>query len=264
MDKVIDRLLTTDEKAVFQLFELITEAEKHELWTDNDSYIIAQSNENAPIWIWLSEGIGDNKQKINQVTDIIKERISKNPNVHFNAAPERFSAILQHLEAQINEKVVCVMQMNTYVLVNSPAVNEKGSMILASDQYATVMEALLIQLVEDGEHGTLPAEIAKQAVASMIASGNMFLWKDEGEICAMAMIAHRGEQFTRINTVVTDRGKRGKGYAAMLVSAMCRNERQNGKTVMLYADADNPASNRTYRKIGFQQTGQIAEYKLGR
>jgi hypothetical protein len=43
MNTAIDSLLTTDEKAVFQLFELIAEAEKYELWTDNDSYIIMQS-----------------------------------------------------------------------------------------------------------------------------------------------------------------------------------------------------------------------------
>lgn len=40
-------------RAVFQLFELISEAPKYELWTDNKSYIMMQSNENIPIWIWL-------------------------------------------------------------------------------------------------------------------------------------------------------------------------------------------------------------------
>ena len=264
MNRVIDSLLTTDERAVFQLFELITEAEKYESWTDNDSYIIMQSNENAPIWIWLSEAVNDNMQIVYQIADILKERVSKNPKVHFNAVPEIFSAILPHLEAQINEKTVCVMPMNVYVLADSVNVNEKGSMILASDKDANAMETLLTQLVEDGEHGSMPVETAKKVVDSLIASGNVFLWKEDDEICSMAMVAHRGEHFTRINTVVTERSKRGKGYAGMLVSAMCRKERQNGKTVMLYADADNPASNRTYQKIGFQKVGQIAEYKLDR
>ena len=48
----------------------------------------------------------------------------------------------------------------------------------------------------------------------------------------------------------------------MLVSEMCRNEQQN--EIMLYADADNPASNRLYQRIGFEQVGQIAEYKMGK
>ena len=72
------------------------------------------------------------------------------------------------------------------------------------------------------------------------------------------------KEFTRINTVVTDRSKRGKGYAGMLVSEMCRNEQQNENEIMLYADADNPASNRLYQRIGFEQVGQIAEYKMGK
>ena len=137
-------------------------------------------------------------------------------------------------------------------------------MIPANDKYAVEMQKLLIQLVKDGEHEDMLVETAKQVVDSMIASQNVFLWKDEGEICSMAMIAHRGEHFTRINTVVTDRSKRGKGYAGMLVSEMCRNEQQNGNEIMLYADADNPASNRLYQRIGFEQVGQIAEYKMGK
>ena len=48
----------------------------------------------------------------------------------------------------------------------------------------------------------------------------------------------------------------------MLVSEMCRNEHQNGNEIMLYADAANPASNRMYQRIGFEQVGQIAEYKM--
>ena len=154
------------------------------------------------------------------------------------------------------------MHMNAYVWKRLPIVNKKGNMIPANDKYAVEMQKLLIQLVKDGEHEDMPVETAKQVVDSMIASQNVFLWKDEGEICSMAMIAHRGEHFTRINTVVTDRSKRGKGYAGMLVSEMCRNEQQNGNEIMLYADADNPASNRLYQRIGFEQVGQIAEYKM--
>lgn len=48
----------------------------------------------------------------------------------------------------------------------------------------------------------------------------------------------------------------------MLISEMCRNEQQDGNEIMLYADADNPPSNRLYQRIGFEQVGQIAEYKM--
>ena len=258
------RLIKGKNRAVFQLFELISEAPKYELWTDNKSYIMMQSNENTPIWIWLDEKINDNIQTQYHIVDIMKERISKNPNVHFNAVPDSFSTVIPYLENEGNKKVATVMQMNVYVWKSSPIINKKGNMIPANDKYAVEMQKLLIQLVKDGEHEDMPVETAKQVVDSMITSQNVFLWKDEGEICSMAMIAHRGEHFTRINTVVTDRSKRGKGYAGMLASEMCRNEQQNENEIMLYADADNPASNRLYQRIGFEQVGQIAEYKMGK
>lgn len=50
----------------------------------------------------------------------------------------------------------------------------------------------------------------------------------------------------------------------MLVSEMCRNEKQDGNEIMLYADAANPASNRMYQRIGFEQVGLIVEYKMGK
>ena len=70
------RLIKGKNRAVFQLFELISEAPKYELWTDNKSYIMMQSNENTPIWIWLDEKISDNIQAQYHIVDIMKERIS--------------------------------------------------------------------------------------------------------------------------------------------------------------------------------------------
>ena len=77
----------------------------------------------------------------------------------------------------------------------------------------------------------------------------------------MAMIAHRTAETARINTVVTDRARRGHGYAGMLVSSLCKRLLSEGAAPMLYADARNPSSNRAYQKIGFELVGPITEYR---
>ena len=133
------RLIKGKNRAVFQLFELISEAPKYELWTDNKSYIMMQSNENTPIWICLDEKISDNIQAQYHIVDIMKERISKNPNVHFNAVPDSFSTVIPYLENEVNKKVATVMQMNVYVWKSSPIINKKGNMIPANDKYAVEM-----------------------------------------------------------------------------------------------------------------------------
>ena len=119
--------------------------------------------------------------------------------------------------------------------------------------------------MEDGEHQTLRDEDAQGFAAAMVGSDKLFLWEDEsGEICAMAMIAHQTEKTARINTVVTDRAKRGHGYAGMLVASLCRELLAHGATPMLYADADYPASNRAYQKIGFEKAGEVTQYRFDR
>ena len=52
------RLLTPDELVTMNLFELIFSFPEASAWTDHESFIIGQSNEKTPIWMWLSERCG--------------------------------------------------------------------------------------------------------------------------------------------------------------------------------------------------------------
>ena len=71
-----------------------------------------------------------------------------------------------------------------------------------------------------------------------------------------------GEDITGLS--ITDRAKRGHGYAGMLVASLCRELLAHGATPMLYADADYPASNRAYQKIGFEKAGEVTQYRFDR
>ena len=96
------------------------------------------------------------------------------------------------------------------------------------------------------------------------ADPDCFLWEVEGEIVALARVAHRGScpagRFARINAVVTASAHRCRGYARMLVREISRECLEQGWTPMLYTDARNPASNRSYAGAGFVRQGEIAEY----
>lgn len=98
----------------------------------------------------------------------------------------------------------------------------------------------------------------------MINCEQLLLWKVDGEVCAMAMIAQNINRVARINSVVTFRQKRGKGYAKMLVADICRRLLDDGVTPMLYADTQNKSSNSVYQNIGFVKTGEVTQYKFRR
>lgn len=64
--------------------------------------------------------------------------------------------------------------------------------------------------------------------------------------------------------VFTNREDRGNGYAGMLCYELCEELIKQGKTPMLYADADYIPSNRAYQKIGFEEVGNLYNVKIGK
>lgn len=154
------------------------------------------------------------------------------------------------------------MPMTAYVCrrVTLPAAFH-GEQAAPEPQHQAAMASLLTQLVEDGEGQSIPPQEATRFAQAMTGSDALRLWLDEGRVCAIALIAHRTHAVARINTVVTDRALRGRGYAGMLVAGMCASLLAEGIIPMLYADTRNPASNRAYLKIGFEPVEQVTEYR---
>ena len=154
------------------------------------------------------------------------------------------------------------MAMTAYVCRKPVVPSAKGEMTNPAAEDKQTVADLLVQLVEDGEHSTVPRDGALRFAESVVGSKRVFLWKDGGKTRAMAVVAYEDEKTARINTVVTERENRGNGYAGMLVSRMCENLLAKGVEPMLYADAENPSSNRAYIKTGFEKVGDVTEYFL--
>lgn len=256
-------LLDENERITMNLFEMILAGKEPFCLSDHESFILCQSNERTPLWLWCRENMA--QSAVETAAGALAARLALNPHLNVDAIPGRSDEILR-LAAQKNGLVPQpVMALNAYVCRAARAPVCRGRMVSPEDAHRPAMASLLRQLVEDGEHQTLRDEDAQGFAVAMVGSDKLFLWEDEsGEICAMAMIAHQTEKTARINTVVTDRVKRGHGYAGMLVASLCRELLAHGATPMLYADADYPASNRAYQKIGFEKAGEVTQYRFDR
>lgn len=90
------RLLTSDELVTMNLFELIFSFSEASAWTDHESFIIGQSNEKTPIWMWLSERCGSESAEC--AADIIASRLEFSPSVHLNAVSHRCRETLEYTE----------------------------------------------------------------------------------------------------------------------------------------------------------------------
>lgn len=257
----VHTLLDANEQTTMNLFLLIFESPDSMAWSDNRSFIIGQSNEKTPVWIWTSSA---DDETATVTAEILASRINTGKALHVNLLTEHSDALLRAAE-KLGLKHSKYMDMNAYVCRKAVIPSRSGGnegIFTPSDNDKAAMASLLCQLVEDGEHQTIPEEAANGFASAMVNSDRLFLWKDNGETVAMAMIAHKSdtEHSARINTVVTDRNKRGHGYAGALVAEICNNLLENGIIPMLYADAAYPSSNRAYQKIGFEPIGRITEY----
>ena len=153
-----------------------------------------------------------------------------------------------------------VLPMNVYACRKLQPLPLRGRAVVPREEHRPVMAALLRQMALDAEGQEVPEAAAADFAQAMVGSDRLLLWED-GDIRAMAMIAHIGGGMGRINTVVTERNSRGRGYAGMLTAALCEKLLAQGLTPMLYADAGNPSSNRAYQKIGMEARGQVTEYR---
>lgn len=112
-----------------------------------------------------------------------------------------------------------------------------------------------------GEIG-LPAYDAENTVRKIIAEGRYLLWHDP-EPVSVAAVCGPTPHGIRISGVFTPPEHRGRGYASANVAALSQRQLDAGRTFCyLFTDLANPISNSIYRKIGYRQVSEFAEYRF--
>ena len=92
----------------------------------------------------------------------------------------------------------------------------------------------------------------EERVARRINDQQLTLWMDDGAVVAFAGANALPARSARVGPVYTPPELRGRGYAqAVTASASTHVQCDGPRTVFLNTDAANPASNKTYQRIGF-------------
>lgn len=106
----------------------------------------------------------------------------------------------------------------------------------------------------------LTREETKKNLSVRIEAGNVFLWRDGGELVSIAATVRKTRNAAIIGIVYTPPELRGKGYASTLVGKLTENLLQSGFIKCgLFTEADNPTSNRIYRRIGYEPIGEYTD-----
>lgn len=259
---LIQELLPENDKILFNVLFLIAESESSFWATDARSYLIGQTNENLPMWIWMGEDVDETASQ--EVEAVIVERLTRNPKLKITADEDKMEDILNKISYKMNTKYEKQVPMVAYRC--DKVVNPKkaaGHMIFSTRQHKAILADFITGMVFDLEKRPMREGEAEGFAEGTAGSKDLYLWEDGKRIAAMAMIVHRTEEFARVNTVYTDASQRGKGYAGMLVGEVTQKILDEHRIPMLYTEKDNLCSNAVYQRIGYTKCGELTQFFFG-
>ena len=132
---------------------------------------------------------------------------------------------------------------------------------------------LLIRWWEEFQAEALPgtrvmARKTEDRVDNLLEPGRsqgMHVWEVDGEVVSMSGFSPPVANAIRIGPVYTPPALRGKGYATALVASQSREFLESGlERCLLHTDLGNPTSNAIYKRIGYHQVAEAAEYRFSR
>lgn len=97
----------------------------------------------------------------------------------------------------------------------------------------------------------MPTDIG-EVVGRHIEQQHLYLWDVDGEVCAMAVGAVRGLSTARIGLVYTPPELRGRGFGSLVTAHLAKHLQGVATHIALFAETQNPTSNRIYQAIGFR------------
>ncbi len=91
-----------------------------------------------------------------------------------------------------------------------------------------------------------------ERVARRVNDQQLVLWMNDGHVVSMAGANPLPASSARVGPVYTPPEQRGRGFAqAVTAAASAHVQRDIPRTVFLFTDAVNPASNKAYQRIGY-------------
>jgi predicted GNAT family acetyltransferase len=158
------------------------------------------------------------------------------------------------------------MPMTLYVLDGEPASPRSvpaapGRYRLATSKDTSLLAPWSVQFAD--EVGIEQPENPVAFVEGRIAKKQLVLWEHEAEVVSLAGWSGMTEHGVRLNQVYTPEALRGRGYAEACVGELSRRLIRSGRSFcLLYADKNNPSSNRLYQKLDYEPRGESLSIKF--
>ncbi len=244
----------------FSLLEYIRK-NPYLLESDEENYIIGISDPKFPVWIWTSDTIN-----IGELKYLCKYIIEK-----FATDKESFRFISKKILADylinmFEQKFkVSYSETSMQSFVNKKVIPAKNSNVIIEQALREDLTEIAICFVEFDKDcfnkETNLNEYLDYAKES-IENGKIYIIKQNNKIVAMADCSKEYEDYISIAYVYTKPEFRNNGLASALTAHISKIILEKGKLPILYTDLSNPASNKAYTSIGFEEQGEVVEIEL--
>ncbi len=174
-------------------------------------------------------------------------------------AVDRFASAWPHEETLLREQGV-------YALEHVADVPRPGRGRPAERRDRDLLVAWWRAFSEEALHGGAPDTGREEQVVDVRLRADhagLHVWEDDGAVVSFAGWGGPTPNGIRIGPVYTPPHLRGRGYATALVAELSQQLLEQGRRFcFLYTDLANPTANAIYRRIGYVQVGESAEYRF--
>ena len=160
-------------------------------------------------------------------------------------------------EIRENKKLLC------YFLESVNNIKKaSGGMSIASLEDLHLIADYMTNFFEEAGAISAKGEELKIKITRGIEKGDMYyVWKDADKVVSIANISRNTDNLAVISGVYTPLSLRNRGYAGSLVAELSKLRLEKGdKYCCLYADSENPTSNKIYQRIGYKFHSETFEY----
>ena len=255
VDQAFPFTLDGDDAITFSVLARIVQGPCSYIFTDGERAMVCLSKKPFPVWVWCRNEHDD--AAVEAIADCLRRRFPPSEGYRYNLAHGMLERLKQ-MGAPFADMKIEVNLLSYRLDELLPATHPcDGRMAVAQmdqlDELARHLQAAVMEM----EHMERALEDCRQTVAEKIEAGQQFIWLDgEGALTAITSYRNIGT-FGGVTGVYTLPSHRRRGYAMNLVHGVTQCILRDGRTPILYTDADYGASNACYQKIGYRQVGSL-------
>ncbi|MCA9582160.1 MAG: GNAT family N-acetyltransferase [Myxococcales bacterium] len=195
------------------------------------------------------------------VEALVERTLSDIPDLSGINAPERTAARFRDHWCQATAQVETNSVVNILYAATElvPPRATPGTARPASPKDRDDISAWAHQFVVETHLDATGEELA-EAFRTHLHNQNLLVWDTHNRPVSMAILRKQSPRTSRVSFVFTPPEHRGQGYGSQVTAAATEQALGAGDThVTLFAEGDNPQSNRIYQRLGYGEVGRYAE-----